>query len=497
MPRRRTSASQGYPYQSAYGSGGGYGPYDGDYSPGSSDRIANLYAQRAQQAYAHRMNMGDLLAGGIQNLGAGLGNYFQQRDETRAVQSQAARARATAEEAKAKEAARAQDLAAFLEGGTWSDPKVALAESVRRLGPKEGVAFAAGLKDWIKLKEKKDPKDALARLPGIARGILALPEGQRPLVWGPAVAALEEAGIGREGELPQEYDPQRSPALLEFALNSGNRPTQLIAENGKRRLIFTDQPGQEFAAEAPPKSAWGHAFVGPDGVSYQENAQTGETRRTPGVGAKPTEPKGGIPETIVQDIGRLPEDWRDWNASLVTRDAFSVRNNEQAHAIATANASGKILPTKKQGEIIETAKATLSDIAQAEQLLADPEVARAVGAYAGKMTNFLAKGWADPFGGEAAVSPKVRQFRATINRLGAEERHRIFGAALTAIESRWASGFIPEMTQSGATVGASLAAFRGDIERGMDAMWRRKVGGARPTPGGGRSRISSATEIKD
>jgi hypothetical protein len=180
---------------------------------------------------------------------------------------------------------------------------------------------------------------------------------------------------------------------------------------------------------------------------------------------------GGIPESIVKDIGRLPGSWREWNASYPTRDSFSVRNNEQASAIALANGAGKVLPSKKQGDSMLAAKASLSDIGQAQMLLSDPEVREYVGAFQGKMTNFLAKGWADAWGGEKQVPTKVRKFRAALNRLNAEERHRIYGSALTNTESAFAEGFISSVDSSGANIEASLGEFADDLGRSMDAMW--------------------------
>ena len=193
---------------------------------------------------------------------------------------------------------------------------------------------------------------------------------------------------------------------------------------------------------------------------------------------------GGIPETIVNDIGRLPSRWQDWNASFPTRDSFSVRNNEQAGAIALANSGGKVLPTKKQADAMLATKATLSDIGQAQSLLNDPEIAKYVGVYQGKMTNFLAKGWADPFGGEAKVPAKVRKFRASLNRLAAEERHRIYGSALTDTESKFAEGFLPALDQSGETIEAALSEFAEDLVRAQNAVWGQ---GARPGEGGAAS----------
>jgi hypothetical protein len=221
--------------------------------------------------------------------------------------------------------------------------------------------------------------------------------------------------------------------------------------------IVPDMPGQEFvsAPEATETEA-----------ERLRRIETESAARARGTAAG-TPDAGPVPEDVQRDIQSLPSRWQDFDARHVTRDDFSVRGGQKAGAIAYANAQGKVLPTKKQAEAIIAAKSTVRDIEQAQQLLADPEVKFWLGRYAGSITNFLSAGWA----GDREVPAKVRQFRANLNRLAAEERHRLYGAALTKVESRFASGFLPAITQPPSQIGSSLQEFVDDISRGMGALW--------------------------
>ncbi len=466
----------------------GYGGYGGYSSPSA---VSELLMEGGRQRAEGAARIGDILAGTAGQVGEQLGGYFEKRKTERETKAR--------EEALSKRDAAIS--AAFEE--SFDDPETLRKRLFKTTDPKTAMDLYKGAIGMQNLSAAPDPVTAAKETVPLARGFKAASFGLRSRLYPGLRELLVQKGVAKPEELPDSYDldtQQQVDELMGYVL--AQQEPEKGAVVGKALVDPTtgavryqapeDRKAPETQHETfggkvheraldPVTGQWGEWK--PLGASEGALGRAAQAAKAAGAGA--------ISEAIMEDIGRLPDDWRNWDASRVTRDSFSVRKNEQAQAIARANAGGKILPTKIQGAAIIAAKSTLSDINQARQLLADPEVQAAVGRYAGNVTNFLSKGWADPFGGEKAVSPKVRQFRAALNRLAAEERHRIYGSALTNIESNYAEGFIPGIEQSGATVGASLDEFASDIERGMDAMWGGR--GRAEAPGGAQPRRSLGT----
>lgn len=169
-------------------------------------------------------------------------------------------------------------------------------------------------------------------------------------------------------------------------------------------------------------------------------------------------------------------DWRDLTANHLHESNFSTRSGiTQNEAKMLAQELGKVIPSKPLHAQTLAAKADLADYSQIEELIADPEVKEWIGAYAGRIVNWESEGWLDPlesfFGDKPIVPTKVADFRAALNRVGAGERHKIYGAAVTATEVPFARAFIPALDTGLDTLEAAVKEGRDNIERGLDAMW--------------------------
>jgi hypothetical protein len=177
-------------------------------------------------------------------------------------------------------------------------------------------------------------------------------------------------------------------------------------------------------------------------------------------------------------------DWRSFTADHLVRENFGKRSGlRQSDAIMWSNELGIALPPKKVAEQTLAAKEALADINEIQDLMKDKEVKEWLGAYAGRIVDWTAPGWADPLRGilgKPDIPPDVWKFRAALNRLGAEERHKIFGAAVTQTEIPFARSFIPAMTQSIDALEAAVDEAEDSIVRGLNAIWGADAGMGAP-----------------
>jgi hypothetical protein len=180
-------------------------------------------------------------------------------------------------------------------------------------------------------------------------------------------------------------------------------------------------------------------------------------------------------------LANTAEGWQDFDDTMYTSADFGKRGGIN---IAAAKAFAKKNKRKMVGKDLarETlqAKATLSDISRLESLLRDEQVVEWLGAYAGRIVNWESGGWLDPldtlFGSIPDVPKGVTEFRSTLNRLAAKERHEIYGAAVTPTEAKFAAGFIPSITQGYPTMLSNINEARDDLVRALNVGWGQMQG---------------------
>jgi hypothetical protein len=186
------------------------------------------------------------------------------------------------------------------------------------------------------------------------------------------------------------------------------------------------------------------------------------------------------PEARQEFLNASAKGWRDYDASKLSESNFSTRTGlNRSKAKMLANKYGVVIPDRDTHKITMAAKGELADIEELQNLMADPEVREWLGAYAGRVTNWAAKGWLAPLG-DVPVPQKVWTFRSNLNTLAASTRHDIYGAAVTGTEVPFAEGFIPSMTQGINAMQANIQEARDQIERGLDARWGSPGGEAAP-----------------
>lgn len=204
------------------------------------------------------------------------------------------------------------------------------------------------------------------------------------------------------------------------------------------------------------------------------------------VGIKPKAPgaaiETGLPEERQARLLRILPEAGDWQAITIRTpsiDNETTRGGSKRALGEWAAENNVLLPDNKSREIAISAKATISDLADARKLLDDPSVKNAIGRYAGTVANFVAGGWIPG----VPLPDKVRSLRTKLNRISAKERHTMYGSALTKQESKYAEGFLPAITQPLAQIGSALDEFEDDLTRAMEARFGgRAEKETEPTP---------------
>lgn len=196
---------------------------------------------------------------------------------------------------------------------------------------------------------------------------------------------------------------------------------------------------------------------------------------------------GKTPDQFSQeDMVLFPESWRDINEGTKTRDDYTTRGGERTLAVDAAAKAGRVLPTRKAVEEAQTAQQA---VAQARSLLAeldapidpkDPSKGK-VGDYFGPASGRITGLQQRFFGG--SVPAAVTRSRARLSKFSAKDRHELFGANLTKIESQFSAEFEPDPNLPASTIREQLNAYISSIVSGMDATWGgSSAGGGEPAP---------------
>lgn len=323
------------------------------------------------------------------------------------------------------------------------------------------------------------------QLPG-QKDISAQLGGQFGDVGGLIAAALKAGGVS--GPKP-DGSPMISSVFLPpktDAKTGANVPGKrvplkfredVLGEEQRAGKVKAAQVGQEEKARTLAKGKQVERTVDlGDKVEYIYT--DGTTQRKP-KGASPKAPTttGLSPERQDRLVKILPEagDWEGITTSTPTSNDETMRGGARSALKEWAASTGLLLPDATDKKAAFAAKETLADVSEAKQLLNDPEVQGNIGRYRGTVTDFVQGGWIP--GKEAP--PKVRQFRTVLNRMGAQERHKLYGSALTKIESKYSEGFIPTIKQPLGQIGAALDEFDGDVRRAMGARFGKAKGGGK------------------
>lgn len=224
-----------------------------------SDSIAQLMLQSGAIEAERTARSGEIWGNAIQQVGGIAAGALQKYGEQKAQEK------------------KAKAVSAFLDSGAFQDPKLALKESIRLFGEKDGVEFARGLYAFQRLGEDAKRGDAEAERMNLGhalRGMELLPEKVRkerwPQIVQKAAPALQQFGVNPEDVA--EYDPEKWPTYVDFGRQlRGEKPA--AAPEG-----YTLGPGQKrfqpggvveaevpFKPEAPPQPA-----KGPDVGSFED-----------------------------------------------------------------------------------------------------------------------------------------------------------------------------------------------------------------------------------
>jgi len=350
-----------------------------------------------------------------------------------------------AEQAQAAE--KRQRFAQALEAPeVWGDDPM---EGVRIfsqfLEPDEALQTVKTIQGFKQLAEKPDPAKARAELPGMARVILALPPEKRQGAYSAARGVLIASQLGSEEDFTPQWSEEMVPILEAMA------------------------QGLDPQKQPEPELPWD--------VQLEKATQMSAARARGTASAKSG---GGVnPEMMNDMLAQAATGWQDFNGTHMTSDDFSIRSGlTRSQAKTAAGKAGVVLPSKKLTEVTLAAKAELADIEQVISDLEDPDrgpVIKAwIGKYKGNLASFLSEGWMEPLktlGFAPEVPPEVYAFRANLNSIAAEKRHKIYGAAVTGTETPFARGFIPAMNQSYQAALANVKEMKDTIERGLHARW--------------------------
>lgn len=414
--------------------------------------------------------------GSLQPLGPGLGDVLtsifsakrakeaQQKAEARqaeldAFRTDEAKARRAGEELQRRmqafqfqdaAAKRAQEEAAGLLGS--EAPSVEGAEAgLPELAPGLVGPPSMGPQRFATVPAQTDPLS----------GAVLAPERKVRLTYRDEAERDEERRALASGKLVKLPDDPRLGGM------AGKTVAASIADGLLANLVKA--PEKRAPLQALDTKTGKPAFVGQDELEAEPDRYQ-PIRTGVNVNLKAPAAAGGISserQTRLTNI--LPEagDWRSLTASTPVIDSESTRGGNKAALQEWAAGNGLLYPDKKNKEIVLAAKGDLADIEQVKQLLADPEVQKDIGAYAGRFTNFLAKGWA----GEGKVNPKTLRLRSSLNAMSAKKRHDIYGAAVTGTEQTFAEGFIPALDQGLDAVLSSVGEFEDNLVRGLDARF--------------------------
>lgn len=231
----------------------------GGYRSPYAQTIAELMMRQGDIAARSAERSGQIWGNAVQNLGQIGAQAYEQHQEEK------------------KQKAQSAALDQFVQSGAWHDPDVALAGSVKILGPERGAKFAEGLVSAARLHQGPKPEEAMKALPGIIRGLEAAPDDLKPGLYSSARNLVVSSGIARPQDIPEQYDPRMMSTLSAWAneqktaesytLTPGARrygpDGKLIAENPVERagnpepVVINGRPTMATAAEIAQAKAQG------------------------------------------------------------------------------------------------------------------------------------------------------------------------------------------------------------------------------------------------
>lgn len=279
------------------------------------------------------------------------------------------------EQKQAKKQAAALD--AFVASDLWvKDPAAGLAESVRILGPGNGVKFFEGLQGSLKLQQAQTPEQARAALPMIARGYMAAPAATRPKLWTGIEQLLKSSGMLPAGQGLGEYNPEEhDPIIKSLAAEGAPKP-----EGG-----FALTPGQvRFDAEGKQIASLPPAPTKPENLSGEEAFVRAQ------YGANPTPQQMLEGRARYAGAGRAPEkpaEVKEYtlNPEGVVLSSYGVREKDTVRAQATERGLPVFENAASQARGVVLA-GIVADAKELQGLIALPEVQSAMGAVAGRWT---------------------------------------------------------------------------------------------------------------
>jgi hypothetical protein len=219
----------------------GYDPYNDPYS----DRIGELIRARGDIAARGALESGDIWGRGIQNiagqLGAGVQQYAQQREQKR-----------QAEEMSKRDAV----WTSYIESGEWQkDPNAAYGVARKIWGPKAGEQMA-GLQAVQKMategQAKPNPEQDAKDLGAVAGALMGMAPGGRARWYPVARAAVIKKYPEAAESLPEQYDSSVDELIGPIAAQYGGAKKEEGFTLGEGQVRYG--PGGEIIAKGPEKA---------------------------------------------------------------------------------------------------------------------------------------------------------------------------------------------------------------------------------------------------
>lgn len=206
----------------------------GGYRSPYAQTIAELMMRQGDIAARSAERSGQIWGNAVGNLGQIGAQAYEQHQEEK------------------KQKAQSAALDQFVQSGAWHDPDVALAGSVKILGPERGAKFAEGLVSAARLHQGPKPEEAMKALPGIIRGLEAAPDDLKPGLYSSARNLVVSSGIARPQDIPEQYDPRMMSTLSAWANDPKTNEAYTLSPGAQRRdaqnRIVAENPAAKTAS---------------------------------------------------------------------------------------------------------------------------------------------------------------------------------------------------------------------------------------------------------
>ena len=344
----------------------------------------------------------------------------------------------------------------------------------KQLAAEEHAARLAAAKEAFQLRTQAN---SMQNLPPPTAADVGIPQ-QGPEMAGPPVSQVNVPQPMQAMPNPMEGQPD-----IQMPVPTGPQQQAMAQAEQQRKMrellgMETVKEGVKAKFREPPKS-------------IAEIFAEAKARAAGGRAGAPPEAKTAATEEYApEDVRAFPTSWRDTTEGTRVQESYTTRNNNRATAMNAALQAGAVLPSKKGVEEAQTAQQL---VAQAERIKAlleapvDPQNPNGPKAkdFFGPAESRLA-GWRQAgFGPE--IPPAVIAAREAVGRFAAKDRHAIYGAAVTPLESKFAATFIADMNSPGKTLSGQLDAYIANITNGMDSTWgqgtKKKLGASGPAEG--------------